>query len=163
VLGSSGSVIPKFVEQIRTGGPVTITHPDITRFFMLIPEAVSLVLQAATTSTSGEIFVLNMGEPTKIVDMARDLIRLMGKRPDRDVEIVFTGLRPGEKLYEELQLETENIEAVTEDFFKLMRVAGPANNFTAQVDLLLEHAQQGVSKVAREQLFSIVHSHENIT
>ncbi len=109
VLGSNGSVIPVFTEQIRKGGPLTITHPDITRFFMTIPEASQLVLQAVCFGKGGEIFVLDMGEPVRIVELAEELVRLSGMTPYTDIEFVFTGLRPGEKLYEELFFKGENI------------------------------------------------------
>ncbi|MFC3199200.1 polysaccharide biosynthesis protein [Parapedobacter deserti] len=122
VLGSNGSVIPRFRVQIERGGPLTVTHPDITRYFMTIPEAVQLVLEAGTMGKGGEIYVFDMGKPVKIVDLARKMIQLAGLKPDRDVEIVYTGLRAGEKLYEELLSDGEKVVPTHHDKIHIARV-----------------------------------------
>lgn len=122
VLGSNGSVIPLFTKQIETGGPVTVTHPDITRFFMTIPEACRLVMEAATMSKGNDIFVFEMGEPVKIADLARKMIKLAGYVPDKDIEIKYTGLRPGEKLYEEVLSNEENTIPTSNQKIKIAKV-----------------------------------------
>jgi FlaA1/EpsC-like NDP-sugar epimerase len=121
VLGSSGSVIPIFQQQIARGNPVTVTHPEVKRFFMSIHEAAQLILQAGAMGQGGEIFILDMGEPVQIVEMARDLIRLNGLEPEKDIPIQFIGLRPGEKLYEELITEGEGIVATSHEKIRVIR------------------------------------------
>ena len=122
VLGSNGSVIPRFREQIRNGGPVTVTHPDIIRYFMTIPEACRLVMEAGTMGQGGEIYIFEMGKPVKIADMARRMIELSGFVPDKDISIVYTGLRPGEKLYEELLSNKENTLPTTHEKIRVAKV-----------------------------------------
>ncbi|MBQ7020167.1 MAG: polysaccharide biosynthesis protein, partial [Bacteroidales bacterium] len=122
VLGSNGSVIPRFREQIAKGGPVTVTHPEITRFFMTIPEACRLVMEAATMSTGNQIFVFDMGESVKIDTLARRMITLAGFKPDVDIAVEYSGLRPGEKLYEEVLSNTENTDPTSHDRIRIAKV-----------------------------------------
>ena len=144
VLGSRGSVVPFFKKQIEAGGPVTVTHPEVTRYFMTIPEAVQLVLQAAAMGESGDLFMLEMGEPVKIVDLARDLIRLSGLTPDEDIKIIFTGLRPGEKLAEELYQDHENyLPTAHEKILRVTTTTVPPEELLKAVDLLYDLARLG--------------------
>ena len=156
VLGSNGSVIPLFKKQIEAGGPVTVTHPDIIRYFMTIPEAVSLVLQAGAYAKGGEIFILDMGEPVKIVDLARNLILLSGHKPDEDIQIVFTGLRPGEKLYEEVLMKEEGMQDTAN---KLIHIGKPIQmdeeRFLHQLEELKEHVVEEPNDI-REWVQKIV-------
>lgn len=161
VLGSRGSVVPLFKDQIQRGGPVTITHPDMVRFFMTIPEAVALVIQAGAIGQGGEVFVLDMGEPMKIVDLARNLIRLSGLEPDRDVEVVFTGVRPGEKLYEEILTAEEGTTATRHAriFQAMGGTQTPGERFFADLTLLEQLAEEGDDSEIRRQLTALVPSY----
>jgi FlaA1/EpsC-like NDP-sugar epimerase len=166
VVGSSGSVIPFFRRQIEQGGPVTVTHPEVNRFFMTIPEASQMILQAGAMGEGGEIFILRMGTPVKIADMARDLIRLSGKEPDVDIKIVFTGLREGEKLYEELITAGEDILPTGHKKVMVLRSNGHSNNVGAleearknlyrEIDELAEIAARHDAKGIKAKLKEIV-------
>lgn len=152
VLGSNGSVIPLFKKQIADGGPVTVTHPEITRFFMTIPEAVSLVLQAGYYAKGGEIYVLDMGQPVKIADMAHNLIRLMGYEPDVDIKVEYTGLRPGEKLFEELLMDEEGLQDTAN---KLIHIGKPIEMDDEKFKEQLERLEEAY-KVEAEDMKNIV-------
>lgn len=160
VLGSNGSVIPLFQRQIDEGGPVTVTDPNIVRYFMTIPEAVSLVLQASTYALGGEIFVLDMGDPVKIDDLARKMIRLSGYEPDKDIEIIYTGLRPGEKLYEELLMGDEGLRETENN---LIHVATPIiwkdSEISAYIDRLSRCVLSNNTKEIKETLESVVETY----
>jgi predicted RNA-binding Zn-ribbon protein involved in translation (DUF1610 family) len=157
VLGSNGSVVPYFLEQIRRGGPVTVTHPDMRRFFMLIPEAVQLVLHAASQAEGGAIYVLEMGEQIRLLDVARNLIRLSGLVPEEDIEIEFIGLRPGEKLYEELVGAGES--AGPSKVRKIQRVTSrrpPLPTLADQVRVLEAHAAANETKAVLQALQDLI-------
>jgi FlaA1/EpsC-like NDP-sugar epimerase len=149
VLGSKGSVVPIFSKQIRAGGPITVTHPEARRYFMTIPEAVQLILQASTMGQGSEVFVLDMGEPIRIVDLARNMIRLSGREPDVDVEIRFVGLRPGEKLYEEVITKGENILPTYHEKIRIFR--GQRHN-QSEMNLWLTKLEELVSRGEEESI-----------
>ena len=157
VLGSNGSVVPKFKKQIAAGGPVTVTHPDIIRYFMTIPEAVSLVLQAGVYARGGEIFVLEMGTPVKIDTLARNLIKLSGYRPDVDIRIEYTGLRPGEKLYEEKMMAEEGMKTTPN---RLIYIGKPIdfdhNRFLKDIHELMNICYDNEDEKLREYIKQVV-------
>jgi len=155
VLGSSGSVIPIFREQIRRGGPITVTHPEMRRFFMTIPEASQLVLEAAAMGNGGEIFVLNMGEPIRVAELARELVRLSGLTPD-DIEIVFTGLRPGEKLFEDLYAEDERLVPTAHPKVRAARCLPSSLSQVRQAIFDLEALLHTSESILREKLQEVV-------
>jgi len=162
VVGSVGSVVPLFKKQIQKGGPVTVTDPEVTRFFMTIPEACQLILQAGAMGNGGEIFILDMGTPIKIADMARDLIRLSGFEPDVDIKIEYIGLRPGEKLYEELITEGENIVPTRHE--KIMVLKGiecDLQLLNGKVDELAHFAEEQDGEQVKMKLKQIVPEYDS--
>jgi FlaA1/EpsC-like NDP-sugar epimerase len=156
VLGSNGSVVPIFQQQIAAGGPVTVTHPETRRYFMTIPEAVQLVLQASSMGVGSDIFVLEMGQPVRIVDLARNLIRLSGLEPDQDIRIIYTGLRPGEKLFEELMLEGEGVKPTSHPKIRVLD-GGPVS--IGQVRLWLEELS---ALVEAKNVYGLVQTFQRI-
>jgi FlaA1/EpsC-like NDP-sugar epimerase len=162
VLGSRGSVIPIFKEQIKRGGPVTVTHPDMKRYFMTIPEASQLVLQAGALNQNGAVFVLDMGEPVKIVDMARDLIRLSGLEPDRDIAIKFTGMKSGEKLYEELLNTEEGTNVTQHESIFVARKATKPKNLDKNIEEMLSIAKTCDSQQIKKIFKKMVPSYSGI-
>ena len=157
VIGSAGSVVPVFREQIRKGGPVTVTHPDMVRYFMTIPEAAQLVLQAGAIGQGGEIFILNMGEPVCILDLAKEIIALSGLRPFEDIEIVFTGLRPGEKLFEELETSDEQIVRTRHPKIFIGRIAAyPEAKVSEALERLMFFTRDGEERELRRYINALL-------
>ncbi len=157
VLGSNGSVVPLFKKQIAEGGPITLTHKDIIRYFMTIPEAVSLVLTAGTFAKGGEIFVLDMGSPVKIDTLARNLIKLSGFKPDEDIKIEYTGLRPGEKLYEEKLMAEEGLKKTENELIHIgCPIPFDTDTFLSQLGPLMKIAYENDEAHIRERIGEIV-------
>ena len=157
VLGSNGSVVPIFKKQIARGGPVKVTHPEITRFFMTITEACQLVLEAGATGTGGEIYVFDMGEPVKIKDLAISMIRLSGLVENQDIQIEYSGLRPGEKLYEELLTDNENLKPSHNELIYIAQKESFPKEKMLEIDQLIKEAQEGKSnEVLVQQMKNIV-------
>jgi FlaA1/EpsC-like NDP-sugar epimerase len=152
VLGSRGSVVPTFMRQIAEGGPVTVTHRDMTRYFMTIPEAVQLVLQAAAIGDEGEVFVLDMGEPVRVYDLATDLIRLSGLEPDVDIEVRVTGMRPGEKLFEELFFQGADVAPTIHPKILRARDGEAERHSTSDIDALTQAARENRSAATIRRL-----------
>lgn len=160
VLGSRGSVIPKFKEQIKRGGPISITHPDMVRYFMTIPEASQLVMQAGALNMNGSVFVLDMGEPVSIETMARDLITLSGFEPDKDIEIEYTGMRPGEKLFEELLTAEEGTDMTQHEKIYVAKSTGVGSDFARKLDQLEQIANSGDPASIRQSIKEVVPTYQ---